>query len=154
MGAPLPEMGDAGFRYDVYAYRSPQRLVDPTTLLFVDLWQTTAPFTVVIPDGREITVPEGFVYDKASIPQLVQNWCRRDDKEVIIAALIHDYLYQAQKIGGEWISRDVADDIFYGLIRAGGMRYTKAKAAYSGVRAGGWRYYNKRARTKRNPLYS
>ena len=146
-------MGDAGYRYDVYAYKSPQRLVDPKTLQFVDLWQTTAPFSVAIPDGREIEVPAGFVYDKASIPQVVQNWCRRDAKEVIIAALIHDYLYQAQKIGDEWITRDLADEIFYGLIRAGGMRYTKAKAAFAGVRAGGWRYFNKRAKIKRNSNY-
>lgn len=139
--------------FDVSQYRSPNRLVDPKTGEFVDLWQTVAPFRVRLCDGREILIPEGFVFDKASVPRMVWWYLPRDDRRVIIAALVHDYLYFTQKIAGQWITRQEADELFYQLIRHAKMRYTKSQAAYWAIRAGGWVHFNKRAKTKRNPHY-
>lgn len=153
MSGPAPSLKSLGYRYDIYQYQSPQRLIDPLTEEFIDLWVTVAAFDVWLPDGRHIHIPEGFVFDKASVPPLVRNYLQRDDKHVIIAALIHDYLYVLQKIEGKWIHRAEADEIFFDLCICGGMRSTKARAAYLAVKAGGWTTYNKRAKIKRNPHY-
>lgn len=153
MSGPAPTLKGLGYRYDIYQYRSPQRLVDPRTGQLVDLWQTVAPFDVWLPNGQHIRIPAGFVFDKASVPRLVWAYLPRDDKHVVIAALVHDYLYVLQKIQGEWIKRSQADQIFFDLCRAGGMRYSKAKTAYLGVRSGGWVAFNKRAKTRLNSHY-
>lgn len=139
--------------YDPMQYRSPQRLLDPETREFIDKWMTTAPFDIQLPDGRQIHIPAGFIYDKASVPRFVWWYIPRDDRHINIAAQVHDYLYEVQQIAGQWIVRKEADKHFHGIILQAGMRPTKAYAAYTGVRAGGWRFYNKRARRLRNTHY-
>ncbi|MCX4186784.1 DUF1353 domain-containing protein [Methylophaga sp. OBS4] len=139
--------------YDPMQYRSPQRLWDPVTGEFVDRWITTSDFDIQLPDGRQIHIPIGFIYDKASVPRLVWWYIPRDDRHINIAALVHDYLYEIQQIENDWIVRKEADQHFHGIIKQSGMRPTKAYAAYAGVRAGGWRFYNKRARRLGNPFY-
>lgn len=144
----------SGYKYDPLQYRSPQRMWDPVKQEFIDKWITTGDFDIELPDGRLIHIPIGFVYDKASVPPFVWWWLPRDDKHVLIAALVHDYLYEMQKIANKWIVRKEADGHFLGIILQSGMRATKAHAAYVGVRAGGWRYFNKTARAIWNPYYT
>lgn len=139
--------------YDPMQYRSPQRIWDPVKQEFIDQWMTTADFDIRLPDGRQIHIPVGFVYDKASVPRFVWWYIPRDDRHINIAALIHDYLYVTQQVESKWIVRKEADKHFHGIILQSGMRPVKAKAAYLGVRAGGWRFYNKQARMLRNPHY-
>lgn len=140
-------------KYDPKSYRSPQRVWDAENRQYTDHWATTAEFTMTLCDGRTIVVPEDFVYDKASIPRIAWWWLPRDDAKILIAALVHDYLYVTQQIEQDWITRKEADEIFYALIRDAGMRWTKAKLAYSAVRAGGWVAYNRRAKKLRNMHY-
>lgn len=141
------------YQYDPRQYRSPQRVWDIEKQVYSNQWITIADFTVILPDGRTITVPKGFMYDKASVPRIVWWWLPRDDRHILIAALVHDYLYDTQKIEGEWIYRKEADQIFYDLLIQSGMRWSKAKAAYTAVRVGGWRWYNNRAKRDGNTLY-
>ena len=129
------------------------RLKDPKTGKYIDRWQTQVSFRVVLNDGRRVTVPEGFVYDKASVPSLVWWYLPRDDKGFTDAALVHDYLYQSQKIDMLWITRKDADDVFLELMEREDMRWDKRRLAYRAVRLWGWMYFNKRAEIKRNPLY-
>ena len=130
-----------------------QRIRDVESGQYVDQWITLEEVSLTIPDGRIITVPVGFVYDKASVPRIAWWWLPRDDRYVIDAALFHDYLYVTQKIEGEWIQRIEADQIFYGLMRQAGMRWTKAQLAYRAVRFGGWTFFNSRAKRIGNVNY-
>lgn len=139
--------------YNPKQYRSPQRVWDEIQRRYLDQWVTTSTFEMWLSDGRKITIPIGFEYDKASIPRPAWWYLSRDDKHILIAALVHDYLYTNQRIGGKWITRKEADQIFYELIRQAGMRYTKAKLAYMAVRLGGWRYFNKTAHAIGNTHY-
>lgn len=129
------------------------RLKDPKTGKYVDKWQTQVDFSVTLKDGRKVTVPEGFIYDKASVPWLVWFYMPRDDKGFTDAALVHDYLYTVQKIEFIWIERKEADDVFLELMDREEMRWDKKWLAYTAVRSWGWRYWNPRAKDRKNPTF-
>ena len=129
------------------------RLRDPKTGEYLDEWQTTVAFEVILNDGRSVVVPEGFVTDKASVPRLVWAIIPRDDKHIVDAALVHDYLYVVQKIENVWIERATADDVFRDICERAGMGFIKRRICYRGVRLGGWAAYNPRAERLRNPYY-
>lgn len=139
--------------YDPQNYPALKRVWDIEKQAHVDQWVTLTDFDMFLCDGRKLNIPAGTVYDKASSPPAFWWYMPRDDNDVIIAALVHDYLYEKQMIAGEWIKRSEADQIFYELLRQAGMRYTKAKLAYLAVRVGGWRYFNKTARALGNSYY-
>lgn len=126
------------YQFSVENYRSPQRLRDPESGQFIDKWKTVEDFTLTTPDGLQLFIPKGFKYDKASVPRAVWWYIPRDHKQTVIAALVHDFLYEYRLL-----SRKQSDQIFYDLLRLAGMRYTKAKMAYWAVRAGGWVYWNR-----------
>lgn len=103
-------------------------------LIQEDLWQLTQSFRVGLPDGRQIVIPAGTVYDKASIPRVVWWYIPRDDKAIERAALVHDYLYVVCEIEGVRIAKKEADTIFYDIMKLDGMRYDKRKLAHRMVR--------------------
>ena len=125
------------YKYDLSQYKSPNRLKDERGN-FIDKWETVADFEVTLPDGRTVFIHKGFQFDKASVPKWAWWYLPRDDKSVIIAALVHDWLYSSKQIEGWPIARKEADKIFHGLTRQAGMRYTQSKLAYSTIRAAGW----------------
>ena len=141
------------YQYEPSLYRSPQRVWDAISGEYLDRWIYEHEFSVKLPDGRVITVEPGFEYDKGSVPRWMQNWLPRDHHYAVIAFLIHDWLYEKQQIEGEWITRKEADRILYDLLRYAGMRWSKAKAAYSGVRLGGWASFNSHAHFIGNTHY-
>lgn len=141
------------YQFNPLEYPSLKRLVDPLTGKFVDQWLTESGFHLMLPDERAIFVPPGFAFDKASVPRILHGYLNRDDSHVIVAALVHDYLYETQKIENKWITRKEADEIFHGIIKQSGMRATKAWLAYMAVRMGGWRFFNPRAKRIRNSHY-
>lgn len=140
------------YEYDRSIGYPQTRLRDPRTLRYVDRWQNETPLKLLLPNGRLVTVPAGFVHDKASVPRLAWWYLPRDDKRVIDAALVHDWLYSHQRIEGEWIARSEADKIFLDLLRQEGMSWFKSWAAYAAVKSWGWRYWNPRAKAMGNPL--
>lgn len=82
----------------------------------------------------QLTVPDGFKTDLASIPQVfrslvpsVGEWNR--------PSVLHDYLYVKQPAG--W-TRKQADDLFLAGLRSEGVRPSRRLIMYSGVRVGGW----------------
>ena len=83
-------------------------------------------------DTLIIVVPAGFVTDFASVPKIFQNilpaWGKYGK-----AAVVHDYLYQFGYIN-EWMTRRMADDIFYGAMLVSGTKPWKAKVMYWAVR--------------------
>lgn len=88
--------------------------------------------------GREITVPQGFVTDFASVPRLpvaylLAGGCANE------AAVIHDYLYRNQKL----CSRADADAVFEEAMGVTGQPWWRRKMMYLGVRIfGGTPYAN------------
>ncbi len=120
--------------FDPSQYKSPQRVWDAVERNYLDAWETQAPFEVYLCDGRKITVPKGFVYDKGSVPRLAWGLIPRDDRSGVIAFLVHDYLYETQIL-----SRKESDQIMYELLRAGGMSWFRSQAAYRAVRLAVWK---------------
>ncbi len=106
-----------------------------------DLWRVLSAFTVQLDDGRRVVVPHGFLTDKASTPLGII--IKRDDKYIIEGALVHDYLYQTQKISGQPITRKEADGILVAICKHAGMGWIKRTMVYAGVRAGGWNTWGK-----------
>lgn len=101
---------------------------------------------------KDITARAGFVTDLASIPRLFRFAISVNDRHRP-AAVIHDWLYCYQKVGGRWIERAEADRVFYVAMRARGVGLIKARTMYAAVRMGGWLYFNRRARREGNPHY-
>jgi hypothetical protein len=105
---------------------------------------------------RVITVPNGFVYDGASVPRLV--WTLSGitpDGLIRSAALVHDFIYRYEGrlplnhygVVFDGVYKDIsknrwaridADRLFARIMREAGVPKLKRRAAYLGVRAGGW----------------
>lgn len=124
----------------------------PITVEYVDgiKWRLYRQVTYISQSGDVITVPEGFVYDFASIPRPLY-WlyppCGDGRNSYGIAATIHDVLYYFGKVNGRTISRLYADRMFLEVMRYIGVRRTVAGIMYAAVRVGGWspwRNYRKR----------
>ena len=83
---------------------------------------------------EEIIIPEGFVTNFASMPQILKDIGLGYDLRK--AALVHDYLYAESRI-----PRKAADKIFYDILITCGVPYCKAILAYTAVRTFGASHY-------------
>jgi hypothetical protein len=106
---------------------------------------------VVIVDSVPVVVPRGFVSDLASVPWLFRRAFPRFGPWNA-AAIVHDWLYQAGRIGGREITRRQADEVFLAVMRANPKcPGWKARAMYVGVRLGAewvWRGYRRKGERK------
>jgi len=101
------------------------------------------PYTYNSEGAHTITVPEGFVYDRASIP-LIFHPLISPDSVGNVAPLIHDYLYRHGGIlppnqitpRNKRFSRKEADDLFYEVMTKCRVKKWRRDAAYGAVRAG------------------
>jgi hypothetical protein len=85
------------------------------------------------PGLRLVWMPEAWS-DGASIPFLLQTgFSPRFESATFAQAWIHDLLY-----GGRFVTRAMADYIFYRQLLAGGVHPVKAKAYYWAVFGWGW----------------
>ena len=92
---------------------------------------------------RRMRLPYGMPSDGASIPSIAHGWANPFG-ESLIAALFHDPLYQlGVKPNGRRVSRAEADEVFYYLCIADGMRPSKAWAKWFGLYLGGWVAWNR-----------
>ena len=97
----------------------------------------------------KIVAPAGFETDLASIPRVMRPLFPVHGPHTR-AAVIHDWLYHDQRIGGQWIKRATADWIFYEAMRGRGTNWLMARSMYYAVRSGGWLFWNKRSRALGN----
>lgn len=94
---------------------------------------------------RQVTVPEGFVTDLASVPRWVVAYLIAGGKAVR-AAVVHDYLYDTGQV-----EREQADAVFREAMdiekdpEESWLRW----AMWAAVRAGGWIPYNSYRRRDR-----
>jgi len=82
-----------------------------------------------------ITIPAGFIYNGASIPAI--GWLvtyTPFHPDVMVPALIHDYLYGDHSLG---IDRYTADSILYQMLVENGVKEITAEIMYQAVRAAG-----------------
>ncbi len=101
--------------------------------------------------GQDIAVPEGFVWDGASVPRGLWTISGiRKDGRIRAAALIHDFLYRnlGQATDALCFSRKGADKLFYTIMREAGMSWWRASRAYRAVRVFGWIAWRKHARNR------
>lgn len=80
---------------------------------------------------RNLTVPEGFESDGASVPRFL--WGAvfpSGDHKAMFGALVHDYVYRTHPYG--WTKTD-ADEAFLELLKKGGVSSYRAYKAYLGV---------------------
>jgi len=112
-------------------------------------WRTGPREAVLLADFRYasdiadavITVPEGFVYDGASVPQAAWSIVRPFGR-TLRASVIHDWLFVAQEIGGRRIPRKLADDIFREAMKVDSgppwnVTWFQREGSYRAVRAFG-----------------
>ncbi len=77
------------------------------------------PFVYVASNGQEIVIPEGFIYDGASVPKILWSVVSPVG-EVKKPALVHDWFYSVQVSG-----RRYADDMIKESMRAYGVHKGK-----------------------------
>lgn len=77
------------------------------------------PFVYISSDKEEIVIPAGFIFDGASVPQLLWSVVSPSG-EVMRAALVHDWFYLVQTTG-----RRKADDMMKEAMRAYGVKKSK-----------------------------
>lgn len=110
------------------------------------LWKLARDYTVRVPDGPTITVPEGFICDLASVPRPFW-WYAPPYGNYTSPALVHDYLYaKTGEVLMFGLTRCEADMIFLRHMRACGVRPTQAYLKYIAVRLFGWVVWNRNRR--------
>jgi hypothetical protein len=97
------------------------------------------PLVVCIND-REITVPDGFKTDLASIPSIFYFLFSPNETCTVYPSIVHDYLYSC----GGWVRRKYADDVLYSFLLERGYPKYKAFLFYLSVRAFGGSHFEKR----------
>ena len=82
-------------------------------------YRLNSPFVYISSDKEEIVIPAGFIFDGASVPQLLWSVVSPSG-EVMRAALVHDWFYRVQITG-----RRKADDMMKEAMRAYGVKKSK-----------------------------
>lgn len=90
-----------------------------------------------------ITVPTGFIYDKASVPRIF--WALMPPDGLYGgAACIHDWIYHNHGIlkDGRVFTKEMADELFYKIMLLDGVNKIKAKTMYLAVKWFGQKKWN------------
>jgi hypothetical protein len=111
---------------------------------------------VYLPDGRSCTIYVGFISDGASVPVAIQNIAPAIDNQVLLAYVLHDYLYiEWEKFDPDQTiqnPRHYADCMMYWAMRqAAPERWFRNWAYYAMVRIFGekkWNEHRKKARSQ------
>ena len=108
--------------------------------------QLTRPLSYLNRDSVVVTAPAGYETDGASVPRAVW-WLLPPFGSYREAAVIHDYLFEVQKVGGKRIGVTEANmHLLWGMEDLG-VSWWKRQAIYRAVQVGGWvsfRKYTKR----------
>lgn len=93
---------------------------------------------------KAVGVPDGFVTDLTSIPQLAWSFGIRPEGPYAYAAIIHDFLYWMQDR-----TREEADEIFLAAMTDSKVEESLRNRIYNGVRVGGGSAWKKNAALKK-----
>lgn len=90
--------------------------------------------------GR-FTVAEGFVTDGATIPRFLWTVIGGPFHPMFsAAAVMHDWLYRGESDHPD-VTRKLADDVFYGLLKRNRVNPIRAWLMWFAVRSFGWMFY-------------
>ncbi len=85
---------------------------------------------------KKFVIPEGYVFDGASIPPVFWSLIGEpDDPQFLVAALAHDFLYEKR------YNRQLSDQTFRRFLIEEGVWGFKAWLMWSAVRIGGFSFY-------------
>lgn len=90
-------------------------------------------FTMPLDDEVNVFVPQGFIFDFASVPKPLWVILPPAHGRYIKAAFIHDWFYSSQNI-----TRYQADKYFLSVMKKCNVPFIKRQLLYWGVRIGGW----------------
>ena len=101
------------------------------------VWRLYRALVYITATGEDLTVPEGFETDYASVPRAF--WRLAPPGGLYAAAAtLHDYLY-VNRIG----ERKAADDLFLEAMEAAGVGWPQRSIIYRAVRMFGWKGWGK-----------
>ena len=87
------------------------------------------------------TVPAGFKTDLCTIPRIFWSFIASDDKDMLEASIVHDFLYSKES---DWLfNRKRCDIILTEAMEQLGASELKMNLVYLIVRALGWMWYKK-----------
>lgn len=106
------------------------------------LWKVCIAFSYISNKGERIDIPEGFIFDGASIPRFLWSVVGHPLEQIYLAAAcIHDYLYVKQ-----YYTRRRSDGIFLEAMRDKGVAWLRRTMMWLAVRIFGrepWENYKK-----------
>jgi hypothetical protein len=128
--------------------------IETMAVLKDNLREVIVKYNVKIQLGKteyEITIPQFFAYDGASIPKCLWSICGSPyDSCHDTSSCVHDYLYRKQSDNqvvtngkNDTVSRKIADDIFYDLLLKNENGKMKALMIYLTVRMFGGMFYKR-----------
>jgi hypothetical protein len=91
--------------------------------------------------GAEVWVPRGFVTDFASVPRIPVAFLLAGNSAQE-AAVVHDWLYTAHRVGKLKVTREMADGVFREAALASDVAGWRAGLMYLGVMIGGSAAYD------------
>jgi hypothetical protein len=103
-------------------------------------WVLGDAWTVGI-DHCTLTIPEGYLWDMASVPRILSPWIESFELGTA-APLVHDWSYQhGGVLANCWpvltLTRSETDHLFYRMMRDEGVKWRKGPA-FAAVRLFGW----------------
>ena len=96
-----------------------------------------------------ITVPKGYITDLASIPWIAQCIIPKLGKQNR-SSVVHDYLYEVGSINGKKITREIADKIYFGLMKSRKVSAWNRHIQYRALRMFGFIAWNKYKKERNN----
>lgn len=131
-------------------------------------WIFVADWTYKTSDGTIIYIPEGFVFDGASIPRPFW-WFLSPTGLLLIPAVIHDFIYKNgfyfditdfNNRESDWkgrvvtvnCKRSVADKMFYDIAYEVNEIHLADIPAYAAVRMFGWAAWNKHVKNRKEEI--
>jgi len=110
-----------------------------TVRLSNQLWELIDDFVVKL-DGKEITVPDGFVTNGASVPRIFWNICAPISGAFGEAAVVHDWGYSKRS---NFNNKEDVDKILFDIGMENGASYFRALLVYLAVKIFGHKYWKK-----------
>jgi hypothetical protein len=113
-------MYKSGYKYQLHA--------DYRIKLPINFYTEYVTDYIEINSDSILTIKKGYCWDGASGPTI-------DTKNTMRASLVHDALYQLirQRVLSK-CHRNMADDLFYDILREDGMSYIRAKIWHNAVK--------------------
>ena len=96
-----------------------------------------------------IRVPRGYITDLASIPWIAQCIIPKLGKQNR-SSVVHDYLYEVGSINGKKITREIADKIYFGLMKSRKVSAWNRHIQYRALRMFGFIAWNKYKKERNN----